>query len=74
MEQVWGRERLRASLVKPSFVSPKPCKRIRIFSGGPFSGGTISQMIFEGKSSLVGRRGSGSVVDIEVVDVSVKVF
>jgi len=52
------------SLVKPSFVSPKPCKKIKRFNGGPFSGGTISQRMFGGKSSLVGRRGSGSVADI----------
>ena len=49
-------------MVKDVFVSPRPWKRRRMFTGEPLDGGTISRVIFLGKSSLVGSRGGGILV------------
>ena len=51
-----GVERI-PSVVKEAFVSPRPWRRMRMLTGEPEGGGTMSSVRFDGKSAFVGSLG-----------------
>lgn len=52
------------SEVNDLLVSPRPCRRMRMLTGEPEEGGTMSRVREEGKSAFVGRRGRVAILGI----------
>ena len=63
MQHVSGRLRFVPREVNEVWVSPRPWRRMRMLIGLPVEGGTMSSVMFGGKSDLVGRRGD-AILDL----------